>query len=139
MISQTSVGRRISLPLITGAKGDPGGPTTGEIMVSSKLLASVMLSSTMLLVSACGGGTANETAAPVEANVPPAVSGISSQKVQAELDGLDCATTRSNLSGLTEDLYFGTMASYVSGGQGGTEAEWRAAIDWWWQEACGGQ
>ena len=94
----------------------------------------------MCLASACSGGSASEAAAPVDANLPPAVSGVSAQKVQGELDGLDCASTRDILSspGMTEDAYFGTMASYVAS-SGGTAAEWRAAIDWWWQRACGGQ
>jgi hypothetical protein len=110
-------------------------------MVSSKILACATLTSMLLLVSACGGGSASETAAPEEANVRPAVSGINAQKVQSELDALDRSITRSDLSGFSAadmDAYFQVNARLASVA-GGSEAEWRAALDWCWQEACGGQ
>lgn len=105
----------------------------------SFLLAGVLLTTAALGVG-CSGDGASESSSPAS-NTPPPIQGLSAERVQSELDGLNCGDTREILDSpdMTEDLYFGTMASYVSGGIGGSEAEWRAVIDWWWQNACGGQ
>ena len=100
------------------------------------LSVSAALVTTALVLSACSGDSTEPAA-----NVPPPIAGISPDQVQAELAGLECAATQEILDtpDMTQDLYFGTMADYVSGSVGGSSSEWRAAIDWWWSSACGGQ
>jgi hypothetical protein len=95
------------------------------------------LGATLVLFTGC---STSESPKPESANIPPPVAGLSTERVQAELDGLRCIDTRDILDtpDMTADLYFGTMADYVSGTLGGSASEWRSAIDWWWQNACSG-
>jgi len=95
----------------------------------------------LIVLSACSSGSSgssSESDAPTEANVFPAVSGISDQEVQSAL-GADCATSRDLRDEMGVDLYFGYLAEGLSQKRGGSATEWRAAIDWWWETKCGGQ
>lgn len=93
------------------------------------MFAAVSCASATFVVGCAGGGES------------PPIQGVSSERVQSEIAGLNCASSRDILASpnVTEDLFFGTMSGYVAGQVGGTENEWRAVIDWWWQTACGGQ
>ncbi|MDQ1308690.1 MAG: hypothetical protein QG671_4525 [Actinomycetota bacterium] len=103
------------------------------------MLSSGLVALAMLGLVACGGGASSETSQSVAANVPPAVAGLSAERVQSELDGLSCGETRDIVGDVDDGQYFTVMAQFAAGSVGGTEAEWRGVLDWWWQTACGGK
>lgn len=101
------------------------------------MLLAAMAATGIWVVAGCGGDGSGGSSPQEDPNALPVVTGVMPQKVRLELDSLDCATSLGIIENSSEDLYFDAMASYASGQIGGSEAEWRAAFDWWWQGTCG--